>query len=656
MWLSPCLSYPQFNYGVPQPNAYYPPNIQQSPIAGNSADLYEPDCQAPIDALKTTNDQAEVLPTTDNHSSPCYTSPPVVYSTTVNYHYYEDNRWRAEWNRIEAAMFRQFFKETALKGLREIDGRYTVKLESGTEAPITNFIFSSVKLETFDSQYQMETRYRITINSQSNVEYISQKDFDNNSVFLRWLDTISAGGVIPYGTQEIRATLLRDAALRMMEEKHYSFYGGWRNNIYYSTSDGFWTSAAPGQPTDFDSSYIDIPANAQMAARRYEKTMSAICTAPVKTVCVLIMHAALLTGLINTPLEMAPEFVTSCAAGQTFIKSLLTFGRNDSISSAADTKAFAQALLTHKDQPLVVMEADRGKNSTRNMEMVSQILSEGVVRLGGKGGALETPINTFPVLLRENRMAMTPMNPEQSFVVAVSASDLDINACASETIAQPDFTYYTSFLAFVAAHKEDLLLPLLKQGREAALVICEEDMTPRHAAVYGAMSAVAGLVSAFLEEISVEPENLICKGWQTYFLDLLNGSAELADPAGLTDAFLTAGRRLFTKCIIPIYNTNCPFSAMPVGVAYLDDEYVGVDSATFSAICKKAGCSNPDAVKKDLENQGHFQGARTNGQSYTTRLSISVAGKSTLIRVYKFRREAFEVPGEPSPFEGGDAP
>ena len=641
---------PQFVNTDMQPFMGCPSTEQTIPAEDMNA-FCVPVCLAQTDLGEMANGQTEVLvePTEPQNS------PSNMMTYTTNNYFYQDNSYLKEYIRAEHASMKQYLKETAFKGLRVYNGCYIVRLESGREVQISNFTFTSVVRETFDSLYQMGTRYRIEINSKSGAEYISHKEFSNDVAFLTWLETISNGGIMPHGTRENRATLFREAALRMKVDKHYHFAGGWRSGVYHTTSEGFRTSTAPGQPMDFEKCYTDIPANAQAAARRYEKTMSAICTAPVRTVCVLIMHVALLTGLINPPLEMAPEFVTSCAAGQTFIKSLLTFGRNDSISSAADTKAFAQALLTHKDQPLVVMEADRGKNSTRNMEMVSQILSEGVVRLGGKGGALETPLNTFPVLLRENRMAMTPMNPEQSFVVAVSASDLDINACASETIAQPDFTYYTSFLAFVAAHKEDMLLPLLKQGREAALVICEEDMTPRHAAVYGAMSAVAGLVSAFLEEISVEPESLICKGWQTYLLELLSGSAELADPAGLSDAFLAAGRSLF-KRTIPIHNINCPFSAKPVKAAVLDDEYVSVDPVAFTAICKKAGCSNPDAVKKDLENQGHFQGARTNGQSYTTRLSISVAGKSTLIRVYKFRREAFEVPGEPSPFEGGDAP
>ena len=307
---------------------------------------------------------------------------------------------------------------------------------------------------------------------------------------------------------------------------------------------------------------------------------------------------------------------------------------------------FAWALASCKDQPCVILPAKFGKNAMDNGYILDEALSSGTLVL--KKG-MTCPLSTLPILLANGEgQAFSYGIP-----LAAGAEVFDLPQCAAAAVETTSSTdYWSGFLAFTHLHMDDLNHLLKQQMKEALARSADCEYTMEHAAVLGAMWGVAEFMLLFLRELALDDSEILDEGWLDYTIALLEESdAQHAAPGGLAASFLAAVRQAISRKGISCYPIGQQLSAFQGGAVYFNEDFVCLDRAAFERICQAAGCQS-GAVKEELAEQGYFTGKTVNGQSYQTRISVSCKdGESRMIRVYKFRRNCFEILGEPSMFQ-----
>ena len=342
---------------------------------------------------------------------------------------------------------------------------------------------------------------------------------------------------------------------------------------------------------------------------------------------------------------------------QAYLRTIFSLRPGDVLSMGTEPTSFSRALASRKDQPCVLLPAMYGRNSIINEKTLREALVTGEIRIpSGKQICSPYQFGALSVLLSDSTSCL--LGSDCVIPINAARDDFDLAACAGIAVdGSCQETYWSSFVAFVAMHWDELAERIQDHMRSAleesaARAYMSEDVT-----VLGAMSWAAELIQRFYHELSIDEDGLFDAVWKEFVIDALEeGAAQYAAPDGLTDIFFCVARDLIRLKRIPCYRTAQCFDAVPHGVAYLDDEHICFDKPAFERVCQEAKCK-PSDVKDKLFGKRYFLGkpATTSGRSYETRISLRVNGKGRYTaRVYKFERARFEVFGEPALFEGGN--
>lgn len=562
-------------------------------------------------------------------------------------------QYQAENMKLKNQLEQKILKEEELKQVLRLQGdAYFSIMSSGRTVQLTHFIFEKVAYIVYDPLYDRKPQIRVKVSAQEEPDLIDWDDFWNDKKWLAFLEQVSRTKITIYGSVKRVAVLLRSIANECMAQCYISCLGGWvrkKNYWYYCTFSGFQTSARKKKPMLYSAVYTQLPANAKAATERFLNRFTPILDGKLRSFCILWQHLSFLQTLLleqGICLTKVPVVQAENPVVQSYLCSVLTVSADGILNMNRPTGDFAWELASCKDQPCVIQPPKFGKNAMDNGHILDEALSSGTLVL--KKG-MTCPLGTLPILLSDGR--------GQTFSYGVPltarAEVFDLPQCAAAAVETTSSTdYWSGFLAFTHLHMDDLNHLLKQQMKEALARSADCEYTMEHAAVLGAMWGVAEFMLLFLRELALDDSEILDDGWLDYTIALLEESdAQYAAPGGLADSFLAAVRQAISRKGISCYRIGQQMPAFQSGAVYFNEDFVCLDRAAFERICQAAGCQS-GAVKEELAEQGYFTGKTVNGQSYQTRISVSCKdGESRMIRVYKFRRNCFEIFGEPSMFQ-----
>lgn len=558
-----------------------------------------------------------------------------------------------EVDRLRNQLERKILKEEELRQVLQMQGNaYFSMMASGRIVQLPHFSFEAVKSIVYDPLYGRKAQIWIRVSTQEEPGLIDREDFWNDKKWISFLERISRTKITIYGSVKRVALLLRSIANECMAQCYVPYLGGWSraDGCYlYHTFHGFRTSARGGEPEQFEMSHITLPANAKIAAERFLNRFAPINNQPLRSFCILWQHLSFLQTLLleqGIPLTKIPVIQAENPVVQAYLHCVLTVSADGVLNMNETPDDFAWALASCKDQPCVILPAKFGKNAMDNGHILDEALSSGTLVL--KKG-MTCPLSTLPILLANGEgQAFSYGIP-----LAAGAEDFDLPQCAAAAVETASSTdYWSGFLAFTHLHMDDLNHLLKQQMKEALARSADCEYTMEHAAVLGAMWGVAEFMLLFLRELALDDSEILDEGWLDYTIALLEESdAQYAAPDGLADNFLAAARNAIRRKGFPCYRLGQLLPGLLRGAVYFNEDEICLDKIAFERICRAAGCQS-GAVKQELSEKGYFIGKTVNRQAYETRISVRCKdGASQMIRVYKFRRDQFEVLGEPTLFQ-----
>lgn len=558
-----------------------------------------------------------------------------------------------EIDRLRNQLERKILKEEELRQVLQMQGNaYFSMMAGGRMVQLTHFSFETVKSIMYDPLYGRKAQIWIRVSTQEEPGLIDWEDFWNDKKWISFLERISRTKITIYGSVKRVALLLRSIANEIITEAFVPYLGGWSRAdgcFLYHTFHGFRTSAREGEPEQYETSLMTLPTNAKAATERFLARFALIGDGKLRSFCILWQHLSFLQTLLleqGVHLTKIPVVQAGNPVVQAYLRSVLTVSADGVLNMNETPDDFAWALASCKDQTCVILPPKFGKNTMDNEGILDEAISSGTIAL--KKG-MTCPLSTLPILLANGEGQVF----SYGIPLAAGAEAFDLPRCA-EVAAKPacPADYWSSFLAFTHLHMDELNHLLEEQMAQALIRSADCEYTMEHAAVLGAMWGVAEFLQLFARELSLSDYKILDDGWLGYTIALLEESDALyAAPGGLADSFLAAARRAICQRELPRYRIGQQLSAFQSGAVYFNEDFVCLDRAAFERICQAAGCQS-GTVKQELAEQGYFTGKTVNGQSYQTRISVSCKdGESRMIRVYKFRRNCFEILGEPSTFQ-----
>lgn len=590
---------------------------------------------------------------------PSYPAPGATQYIPDCYYINTILQYQAETERLKRQLEEKTLKEEAMNQILKMQGNtYCTLTKSGRLVPLTNFTFASVEELIYDPFYQRKRQLWIKTSIQEAPALIDLDDFLNDNKWICFLEATSRTSIKLYGSMKRVATLLRSIANTSKKQRFIPYFGGWvktdRCHLYY-TFPGFRTTAKRMTPELYETAHTAIPANIRTSAQRFQSRLEPIQDKPLRSFLAIWLHMSFLQSLLleyGICLTKIPVITTENPAVQAYLRSALTISPDGIISMNVLPADFTRALLSHKDQPCVILSPVFGKNSVENGRILDEVISSGLVSQK-KGTQIldQRPLGTLPILLVDR--AASPASSSYGIPISATDDQFDLLSCAATAAEAPcPSDYWSGFLSFTYLHMDELHHLLQKQMAEALAFSTEYQYSAEHAVVLGAMWAVAEFLHMFAQEFSFSDDVLLVNDWLDYAIRLLEESdAQYAAPDGLADCFLAAVRLAICQRGLPCYRMTQQLSSIPRGAVYFDDTYVCLDKIAFDHVCQTAGCPS-SAVKRELMELGYFSGKAVNSQAYETRISLlcKQSGRK-LIRVYKFRRDLFERLGEPSLFQ-----
>lgn len=558
---------------------------------------------------------------------------------------------------LKEQLRQKILKEEEFNHILQMQGNaYYISLGSGRFAQATEFIFQNVIKIIYDPFYGRKTQLQVTVSSRDEPGLIDWEDFLNDKKWIAFLEQLSRTQIKTYRSVRQVALLLRSVANTIMTQTLAPYLAGWREAggdcLYYTFSD-FRTSVRNGMPELYASACKDLPANAKAAAERFVHRFAPMQNQSLRSFCMIWMHMSFLQTLLlkqGIHLTKIPVIQVGNPTVQAYLRSVLAVSSDGILDMNVNPENFAQALLSCKDQPSVILPAKFGKNAADNMRTLDQVISSGTVTVKKRTAILgQCSLGTLSVLLSDsNGMIFSYGIP-----IAAEARLFDLHQCAVAAVATSTSTdYWTAFLAYTHQHLDELNCLLKERMAEALLDSSDREYTVEHARVLGAMWGVAEFMRAFMQELSLDAAEILNNRWLEDTVSWLEeADAQYAAPGGLADAFFATARQTLCQRRFPCYRVGQILPSIPRGAIYFNGDEVCLDKHAMELICETAGLQI-NAVKRELAQQEYFIGKGVNGQSYQTRISLCCGGGETrLLRVYKFRRDCFEYLGEPLLFQ-----
>lgn len=529
---------------------------------------------------------------------------------------------------------------------------YCAITASGCCVQLTSLFFERVECIYYDPIYDRKKQLLVKVSTQEEPGLIDLEDFEDNKKWIIFLEQVSRTQIGIYRSMKRTAEFLRSMANERMVKVYIPYLGGWNrvdDHYCYHTFRDFRTSARKKEPEQYKADYTELPANARASAERFLARFAPIRDGKLRSFCILWQHLSFLQTLLlarGIHLRKIPVVQAENPVVQAYLRSVLTVSADGILNMNSSSDDFLWSLISCKDQPCVILPPKFGKNVMSNEHILDEALSGSTITLK-KGVAC--PLGTLPIQLATGEGQVF----SYGIPLTAGAEVFDLPRCA-EIVTEPTrpADYWSGFLAYTYQHMEKLDQLLKEQIMEALVRSKDCEYTTEHAEVLGAMWGVAEFLQLFARELSLSDNKILDDGWLAYTIALLEESdAQYAAPGGLAESFLAVGRRAICQKSFPCYRIGQQLSAIPRGAVFFNEDFVCLDRDVFERICYASGC-NSAAVKRELAEQEYFTGKGVNRQSYQTRISlICKDGSGRMVRVYKFRRDAFEVPGEPDLFQ-----
>ena len=571
-------------------------------------------------------------------------------------------QYQAEIDRLHRHIEQKTLKEEELKNLFTMHGNgYFSTTGSGRVVQLTWFLFKRVEELIYDPLYGRKSQVRIKLTTQVESDLLDMDDFLNDKKFLLFLERLSRSKIKCYSSAKQVSMLLRSIAAERMIGVYYPYFGGWiigKEGPRYYMFSGFRTSARLERPEQYEKVHAELPANARAAAENFAYRLSPIQYQPLRAFCTIWLHLGFLQSILvehGVRLSKIPTISAENPVVQAYLRTIFSLRPGDVLSMGTEPTSFSRALASRKDQPCVLLPAMYGRNSIINEKTLRETLVTGEIHdPNGKQTRSSYQLGALPVLLSDGTSC--PLGSDCGIPIDAAEGDFDLAACAA---IAPDVscqeTYWSSFVAFVAMHWDELAERIQDHMRSAleesaARAYMSEDVT-----VLGAMSWAAELIRRFYHELSIEEDEFLEDVWKGFVIDALEeGDAQCAAPDGLADIFISAARDVIRLKRIPCFRIAQCFDTVPHGAVYFDNEHVCFDRPAFERVCQEVKCS-PAAVKRELFEERYLRGKPATKQSYETRILLCLTDqKKQIVRVYKFDRACFEIFGEPALFEGGN--
>lgn len=571
-------------------------------------------------------------------------------------------QYQAENDRLHRQLEQKTLKEEELKNLFTMQGNgYFSAMGSGRPVQLTFFLFERVEEIIYDPLYKRKGQVRIKLTTQAESGLLDMDDFLNDKKFLLFLERLSRSKIKCYGSAKQVSMLLRSIAAECMTEVYFPYLGGWikgGDRPQYYTFSGFRTNARVGQPEQYEKVHAELPANARAAAEHFVHRLSPIQHQPLRAFCTIWLHLEFLQSLLlenGVRLSKIPTISAENPVVQAYLRTVFSLRPGDALSMDTEPASFLNALAACKDQPCVLLPAAYGRNSMSNEKTLREALVTGEIRIpSGKQICSPYQFGALSVLLSDSTSCL--LGSDCVIPINAARDDFDLAACAGIAVdGSCQETYWSSFVAFVAMHWDELAGRIQDHMRlaleeSAVRAYMSEDVT-----VLGAMSWAAELIRRFYHELSIEEDEFLEDVWKGFVIDALEeGDAQCAAPDGLADIFISAARDVIRLKRIPCFRIAQCFDTVPHGAVYFDNEHVCFDRPAFERVCQEVKCS-PAAVKRELFEERYLRGKPATKQSYETRILLCLTDqKKQIVRVYKFDRACFEIFGEPALFEGGN--
>lgn len=554
----------------------------------------------------------------------------------------------------------KLLREEEMQQLIMLNGqRYFGMTRSGRWVQITEFIFKTVTILTFDPLYGKESILLIELSCGISSGTFSMSDFLSDKKWLAFLVRLSRTHISSHTSDKRVAALLRSCALQIADREYFHFLGGWTltdEKAQYKVFEGFRTAAQTDCLDCSKNVAAAYPANAKAEIERFVAHMFGILNRRLRSFVTLWMHSAFLSSLLaesGITTSKMPVFSDQGATVQAYLKHLFSLGRNKSLSLCADPDSFIFSLVRSKDQPMVLENTTSCRNSIDNFNILRHALSCGHMNVKRGKQSLTVPLRTMPIFLSTSGAHL--LGTDFTIPIPTSPDDFDFSVCAEIAAGSDDpTTYWSAFATYVSDHLSEFA-PRLSRSMQTALTESNQyDFTSDHATVLGVLGCVAEILSEFCGEFSIPPEELIANDWRSYVAAILEESAaEYEAPDGLSDIFLDTARNMISTRRLSSHLIGTCLMNNAAGVVLFDQSRVCLDKAAFQMICDEIGC-NPSAVKRELRDKGLLQGKAINANSYETRIQVrNHDGKPRLLRAYQFARNSLETLGEPSLFMEG---
>ncbi len=378
-----------------------------------------------------------------------------------------------------------------------------------------------------------------------------------------------------------------------------------------------------------------------------------IRTPILRQLAILLYHEAALHTLLR---QLGHKFpLAFCLFSMdksilTYFRTLLSWFAAPPITLDAPPSDFSFALLSRKDQPLLIEDRGRLDYVAKNVTVLESALLTGVAPWKNGRDTLSLSIQA-PIVLLSSRPSALSCAPEVMVCDFLSDDfDREIWLELVDRIKQNQ-DYLTAFCAYTATHIPDLR-NALAEGQKAALHLDNGQLTEpcwKTLGILIGLQTFLGNFSCFadLEPVPFDPAEEL----SSYLLNLLAQTSEKAERTSLADQFVEVARRFIQNNILHTYHQNaCPPDVS--GAVLFDDSCLYFTPKAFYSTCQALSQSRP-VVLAALAEAGLFCGPQTNATTAQTRISVwNEYGIRHIESVYALDREAFDILGDPLILEG----
>ena len=658
------------NSQMPNPDPQPSDPAQQPPIAGQqplnqNQQLSNLNPQPPI-----PSSQPPVYPSpsytayqsySSNPSNPSIPCPWATFNQLLSYAI--DAEHRLTRSEIENARHRdrdarRELKEDAYSSTNSSSGYTTTHDGLGRMVELLNAEIKWAAHLIFNPPYRRQNFYIIQFTGRDLWLTLSEEQFSKDTQLVQAFSELPGVHVRLCRTTKLTATLLRQAVSAKIEVISPPFWGGWQQDKAHQFGFLVFANGHTSADTNRKAS-LPVPiehmleATMVTAVQRFAKATKPHSASSKQWLLLLAFHTAVLTTLLKQlgyPFPLALCVLTESTTVRTGLQTLFRWHGDSPLSLAFPPPLFADGLLNHKDEVLLIMD-DCGSGFARaNSELLGQVLTSRQVPWKNKRDLRYFPLQALPVILSSTASALT-VHPDCLTVEVPSDLVCSVPDASAFEASRQD--YLAAFVQYTTEHIDDLRR-LLEDGRKQAFTLGGEGLTENCVSALGILLALDNFVRNFHRhcDLTVPPLNERFPDALDWLRDLFQQTSDkLLDYGNLAAQFIVLTRKLLAN------GTLCPcpteYESMPTGdLVYFDRTYLGFTRSAMSTISRSLGQSRP-SVLHALSEAGLLLGKPVNSGTFLTRISTwSVYGQHKTERVYLFARDLFNELGNPLSFGG----